>query len=357
MPPPEDAQTVLKAVRLGWAVAEVRGRNRPDAPPGARAERPGPPGHALPLEDEQTPAEQRLQAQRVLAVMAGDLGVDKDANHASYSQAIDSQARVLAEARKGAAGPDAASDPAAQWDALQELIFRFDAHVRYTLAAQSATGAYGYQLGRALAECYWALAPALGTGESPEAWGFLLGPHRCGAMSRLVGDLSAYFPPYTAAAVAGSVQVWRHVAADQNWRANADPYLYRQIRRWYALVIVGRDPMTFVRPYARVRGVMPRVFGYYRGQLVLLVVGIAALVALVSSLSSGTGSALLSLVLGIVGAAGISAGSLSAGRLRQSLNVDMAALAATTAPPYPSVPGSRHPGTLAQMVRERPSDS
>jgi hypothetical protein len=123
MPPPEDAAKVLKAVRLGWAVAEVRGRNRPDAPPGARAEFPVPHGHALPLGDEQTPAELRIKAQWVLAGMARDLGLDTDAKNDSctdmkndsYAEAIDSQAKALYQARKDAGGDNAASDPAAQW--------------------------------------------------------------------------------------------------------------------------------------------------------------------------------------------------------------------------------------------------
>ena len=30
----DDAYDVLSALRLGWSVAEMRGRNRPDGPPG-----------------------------------------------------------------------------------------------------------------------------------------------------------------------------------------------------------------------------------------------------------------------------------------------------------------------------------
>src|SRR5215470_4668148 len=85
---PDDAGRVLTAMRLGWSIAEVRGRNRPNAPPGARARLPGPPGHALPLHVEQTSAELRIEAQAVLAAMARELGVDTGgANRASYSQA------------------------------------------------------------------------------------------------------------------------------------------------------------------------------------------------------------------------------------------------------------------------------
>jgi len=39
-------------MRLGWCIAEVRGRNRPDAPQGAKAALPGPASLALPLHIE-----------------------------------------------------------------------------------------------------------------------------------------------------------------------------------------------------------------------------------------------------------------------------------------------------------------
>jgi len=199
---PEDAGQVMTAMKLGWFIAEVRGRNRPDAPRGTKVRPPGPPGHALPLRIEQTSTELRIEAQAVLGAMARGLGVDGGgANQASYSRAIDAQAEALARARAGgaaarvaatpngaaqagapgpgaAAAPDgeaapgaaavaAAGDPDAQWDALQELIFKFDEHIQDTLASGSDTVACGYQLGRALAESYWALAPALDTDKSP----------------------------------------------------------------------------------------------------------------------------------------------------------------------------------------------
>src|SRR5262245_40210553 len=109
---PDDAGAVLTAIRLGWSIAEVRGRNRPDAPPGAGARLPGLPGHALPLRVEQTPTELRIAAQAVLAAMARDLGVDSGgANQDSYSQAIDARARALAKAREGAPAVGAVAAP------------------------------------------------------------------------------------------------------------------------------------------------------------------------------------------------------------------------------------------------------
>src|SRR5262249_61944381 len=119
------------------------------------------------------------------------------------------------------------------------LIFKFDAHIQDTMASGPDTVACGYQLGRALAEPYWALDPTLGkTAKSPMSWWFLLGTERCSEMSRLVGRLTAYFHPYTAAAVAGSLQACKHVAADESWRGKAGDAPYRQNRRGFKLIVM-----------------------------------------------------------------------------------------------------------------------
>jgi hypothetical protein len=415
---PEDADKVLAALKLGWSIAEARGRNRPDAPPGAKATLPGPPGHALPLHVEQTPTELRIEAQAVLGVMARALGVDDgDAKRASYTEAIDAQAQALAKARAGGAaaraaasdgaaapagpaGPAAAApdgeavpgaaavpgapaaatsaapgDPEAQWNALQELIFKFDAHIQDTLATESDTVANAYQLGRALAEPYWALAPALDTDKSPAAWEFLLGSGRCGEMSRLAGRLEAYFSPYTAAAIAGSVQIWKHVAADKTWRSTADDYLYRQTRHWYELVIMRQDPTTLVQPYALIRNyrLIMRALRIFWPELLGIIVAAAALSGFVVLLGEHKVNSVLNSALGLIAITGFTTAGLLAKlknqaqamvtRLRQDVYTDLVAVAITTVPDMPSVPethiplvpskGTRQNARLVKMTRER----
>jgi hypothetical protein len=478
---PGDAGRVLTAVRLGWYIAEVRGRNRPDAPPGAKAGLPGPPSHALPLHTEQTPTELRIQAQAELAAMAARLGVDGQIGQVSYSTAIDNQAKRLADARapgtaaaaaaaagRAGAGPPAASghgagpaavsgttvgpatpggaampsgstgdagatgavtagaatadgtgadagssadggtagaatagngvtaatgtataapatdgaagDLAAQWDVLQDLIFHFDQHIQDTLASEADTVASGYQLGRALAEPYWALEPDLPNSvKSPAAWWFLLGPERCGEMGRLVGRLSAYFHPYTAAAVAGSVQVWKHVAVDPTWRENADDDLYLQTRRWYELVVMGQDPTTLVQPYALIRNfrMVKRALRIFWPELSGAVIAAAALSAFAVALGEHNINSFLKSALGFIAIAGFSLAGLAAKlknqalamvkRLRQDVYTDLIAVQISTAPlpPAPAPkPGvfasqrkaivkSRQKATVTRMVRER----
>jgi hypothetical protein len=413
----------MTAIRLGWYIAEVRGRNRPDAPPGAKAGLPGPPSQALPLRIEQTPTELRIQAQAELAAMAARLGVDGDVGQVSYSTVIDNQAKRLADARAAVAtaaaaaaagwtgagpaaaggitgGPatpagaviaagstgnapatdGAASDLAAQWDVLQDLIFHFDQHIQDTLASEADAVASGYQLGRALAEPYWALQPDLPNSvKSPAAWWFLLGPERCSEMGRLVGRLSAYFHPYTAAAVAGSVQVWKHVAVDPAWRENADDELYLQIRRWYELVVMGQDPTTLVQPYALIRNfrVVRRTLRIFWPELSGAVIAAAALSAFAVALGEHNINSFLKSALGFIAIAGFSLAGLGAKlknqalamvkRLRQDVYTDLIAVQISTAPlpPAPSPkPGvfasqrkaivkSRQKATVTRMVRER----
>jgi len=392
----------MTAVRLGWFIAEVRGRNRPDAPPGAAERLPGPPGHALPLHVEQTPTELRIAAQGVLAAMARNLGVDgAGANHGSYTAAIEAQAEALAKARAGstaalvaatdgAAAPDAAAavpstvaavvsaapgDPAAQWDALQELIFKFDEHIQDALALGPDTVANGYQLGRALAEPYWALNPAVDTDQSPAAWQFLLGSSRCNEIGRLAGCLGGYLHPYTAAAIAGSVQIWKHVAADKAWRSNAHGYLYRQMRTWYELVVMGQDPTTLVRPYALTRNhrMIMRALRIFWPEVLGIVVAAGALSGFVVLLGENKVNSVLNSALGLIAIAGFTTAGFLAKlkngaqamvtRLRQDVYTDLVAVAITTVPDMPSLPETRVPllpskrtrqnTQLVKMARER----
>jgi len=76
MPAPEDAADVLSVLRLGWYVAEVRGRSRPGGPVPPAESLPNRTDHALPLRIERTPEELRTEAQAVIRELAADLEVD-----------------------------------------------------------------------------------------------------------------------------------------------------------------------------------------------------------------------------------------------------------------------------------------
>lgn len=344
MAAPDDAEAVLAAVRLGWCMAEVRGRNRPDAP-ASQDFLPDRIDHALPLLSERTFEEARVAAQEVLIALAGKVGVDTAPDGSSYAREVDRQAKEIRSLRIGR------SDASTRWDELTGLIYRFDAHIQDSLYAESDTLVCGYQVGRALAECYWALDPSVSDGRNPAAWQFLLGTGRCYEISSLLGRHAVYMHADTAAVIAGSLMVWRQVAEDPLWRERALPHLYRQVRIWHDLTVSNRDPSTYIKPYARRRtwAVAWVTIRSFQGRIALALVGVGALIALIVTLGSGEGTAITTTVLSILTGGGISTAGLSAGRFRSALNTDMTAISITTVPPPPS----GRPNQTVRAVRTR----
>jgi hypothetical protein len=482
---PKDANEVLAALRLGWGLAELRGRNWPGGPPGDLARMPDHDDHALPLRIERGPAELRIEAQSVVAALAKELHVDNSADRASSGAAIDDKAKLLNHVRAAkasaalqralellrapAAGPSdalaralaalqegravqddvvkarrravtaarhtvaqagqqlAAQQQAAQaehpdkelaaaaaaqrataalklelasvageerglaaldqvidtlqqamdghletaeqacidsiqqhqhaiaadvhraWTDLAELIWRFDAHTQDGLTAASESQAIAYQLGRGLAETYWALDPEQPSGST--SWLFLLGPERCSELSRLVGRLSAYMSEYTPAAIAGSVEVWRDVAKTPAWLGNphdASQALYSQVRRWFELLVLGQDPTTLIEPAAIVKDyrTIGRAIQIFWPQLAATVIGLGFLVTLLVLVGAGSSAAWAKTLSGVLAVAGLSLAGLTGAlknsaqamlkRLRQDAYTDLVAIAIQTAPPPPT---------------------
>ena len=443
----EDAHDVLSALRLGWSVAEMRGRNRPDGPPGEVVGMPDHVDHPLPLRIERGKTELRIEIQSVVAELARQLRVDDAPDGTHYSAALDEKTKLLAHARALAAAdalrqaldllgrqqpgpalealdqglatqravvarrrqalavvqfaqaPEAAvraeqascageeaglaalehaiatfeqdpqaaiaqhQDPQAAitqhqdqlaaaarqpWADLAELIWQFDAHVQDRLAALSESQAIGYQLGRGLADTYWALNP--GQEDGAASWGFLLGERRCGELSRLTGRLAAHMGEYTASAIAGSLEVWKAVVATPTWRGPAEQAaqaLYSQIRRWYELIILGQDPTTLIGPAAVMRNyrTLARAFQLFWPELIATVFGLGALITLLFLVNVGGAAAWVKTLSGVLAAVGLSLAGLTGvlknsaqaltKRLRQDAYTDLVALAVQTAPAPP----------------------
>jgi hypothetical protein len=356
---PEDSVEVLSALRLGWYVAEVRGRNRPGGPVPPAEALPNRQGIVLPLRIERTPEESRIEAQVVVRKLAADLGVDTitvDGQQRNQADYINQQATTLAEG-------DPSVAPAA-WHALALSIYQLDAHTQDVLAAESATQAAAYQLGRGLAEVYWALDPSAECDPpAPDCWVFLLGPRRCTELARLAGRLSGYFNPYCCPALAGTLRLWLSVASDPHWRAGAEDCLYQQLRRWYELLILGQDPSTLIKPYAVLRNwhAPLRALRALWIQLVTAVVSLAMVIALITLIVSGSGNAFLKALFGVVGVASLSAATIQVGvkntaqslltRLRQDAYTDLVATAIAEAP---GKPGARRQDTvITEEIRKR----
>jgi hypothetical protein len=480
----DDAHEVLSALRLGWSVAEMRGRNRPGGPSGDISGMPDHIDHPLPLRIERGKTELRIEVQSVVAELAQELGVDDSADGTSLTAALGDTARLLSHVRASKAAdalqqafdllqapsagqvgqdgpspadralgvlrqglaaqqavvvrrqqavaganrilagarqhqppvrghPDQAraeaesartAETAAQlevacrdgeaagvaaleqvigvlqqaiaaspqtaaqagiecirqcqqgfadaagrsWADLAELIWQFDARAQDRLTAISESQAIGYQLGRGLADTYWALDPGQPGGSA--SWSFLLGERRCDELSRQTGRLAAYMAEYTAPAIAGSLEVWKEVVRSPDWLGDpyrADLALYSQIRRWFELIILEQDPTTLVGPAAVMKNyhTLGRALKLFWPELVATIVGVAFLVTLLFLFNVGaagwakTLSAILAVVgfslAGLTGTLKNSAQALLK-RLRQDAYTDLVAQAVLIAPPAPS---------------------
>lgn len=322
MASPNDTAFVLKALRLGWYLAEVRGRNRPDSPEGDGAGLPAGDQHPLPLRSERPPTDRRVEAQGVMAELAMELGVDDSGAGGSFGKRINQEADTMATARQS---PTSAPDTLArQWEDFAATLWDFDSHVQDGLAAWSETQACAYQLGRGLAETYWALDPF--ETRQAQGWTFLLGERRCAELSRLVGRLSAYLGTYTGSAVVGSIEIWREFAKTAVFTRNqpdaaraAQDALRDQIRRWYELIVLGQDPTTLIKPFGVISNfrTFKQAFRQFWPQVVATVIGLGFLAAFLILLGAGAGSGLVKTLGVILAAAGLSVGGIT-GALKNS---------------------------------------
>lgn len=324
MAQPRDTIAVLKAFRLGWYLAEVRGRNRPNSPERDEHWLPGGDYRPLPLRVERTATERRIEGQGVLTELAIRLFVDEDGHGGSYGKRVDQDACHLARSRHAKAQQSVLDQ---QWKDLAEVLWDFDAHIQDELTARSEIQACAYQLGRGLAETYWALDPL----ESADAhgWTFLLGERRCAELGRLVGRISAHLNIYTGSAVVGSIEIWKEFAREAVFDRNdpaqvksamaAQEAMHGQIRRWYELIVLGQDPTTLIRPFGALNGfrMLTQALRQFWPQVVLAVVGLGFLGTFIVLATLGPGNGLAKTLGATIGAAGLSLGGVT-GALKNS---------------------------------------
>jgi hypothetical protein len=366
---PPDGDTVRVALRLGWYMAELRGRYWWQGPRPAVTTLPVDPPYGLPLRAERTEAESRHQSCQTVDSLARQLGVEAPFDARELDGTDDSRrfavrfGAVIAplEAEEDLLSAADPIGPEAQkrddaWTPVACLLHEWDGAIQDSLAARADILANAYLLGRGLCECYWALGPddpAPGSLQEhttvASGWEFLLGAARRRELSRLVGRMGAYVNALTPSAVAGSIEAWGAVAADPRWRQVPDSRsrLYEQLRRWYELLILSRDPTTYVRPYAVLRGwrTTRHALKALWPQLVTALLSAAALGALAWFLTTSHGYAALNVVLGLVGGLGLTAATVVAkaksasqrllARLRQDAYSDLVAVQMASIPLYP----------------------
>lgn len=361
-PSSEDAQSVIASFRFGWAIAELRGRYRPDvshveelpvAPVLKRTE------HALPLANERTPKEQRIEVIKIVAGLSQQLELTfPDTGGQTMADKLDGPIRAL----------DAESKNHKAWNALTEDFYNWDKRIQDALALRPLLSA-AYQLGRGLAETYWELDPGVADQDDSRSWQVVLGEQRRATLKRATARLSAYLDPLTIPAVCVSLDAWGEVASDPGWRREPDArrLLFGQGLLWRDLVRGERRPQDL----AVTRGVIGRVgmiLPVLRAFWPQIVIGLAAVVALVigaSQLASASGSKANNTFISILGGLGITSASLYAhakasatstiDALRKSFEAERVGEVATSRPkvPFTRARLRRLPATAAKQLGHR----
>ncbi len=350
----DDTETVVKAIRLGWAVAEFRGRSRPNASGGAARPESEWPCHALPLTEERSSLELGIEVERVLASLAVDMNVDLGPHHTGPGlRTFSSTARSLAFDIKGvseelAKAPlDIALLSRRQllWNQLAEQVYLWDAAIQDALAIDSVDELAGYNLGRALAETYWSLN-TVATSDLSTSWAHLFGQERRGLINEYLGRLAGHFDPITPPAISGSLSTWSAVASTAPWRSALDclPILREQVRRWYGLLVLRQNAQTFLQPQAILRNwrATRTAVRAFLPELIVLGGGIVATATLVALISTGNGATWTKSLLGILSALGLSSATITSRlkastknlttRLRNEATTDAVAIGLTVVP-------------------------
>jgi hypothetical protein len=301
--PADDADSVRSAFRLGWAVAELRGRHRPDLiedpipDPGPTIQRPD---HALPLANERSPAEQRLEVIHAVNGLSGALGLDFPLDGHTRPQQLDPFLNALSRQ---------SADQAA-WNGLTNALYSWDAQMQDALVMRPGPAA-GYQLGRGLAETYWSLYPEVTDPNDARCWLFLLGARRRATLKRYTARLVAFLDPLVLPAVSASLDSWGDVAGDEQWRKHPDArkQLYAQGLLWRDLIRGERrpedlDPVPVGDMLQEVK-LVRKLWSAFWPQLALALLGSVILIAGVIGLVTGFENRSIATAFAVLGALGL----------------------------------------------------
>ncbi|MDQ6721529.1 MAG: hypothetical protein M3003_12150 [Candidatus Dormibacteraeota bacterium] len=369
-----DTADVLTAIRLGWAMAEVRARYwmAYGAPAAHVAARPAPPTGAaqslrnfLPLGGERSGHELAIQASAMVAGLARTLRLDVDCTELSWvGDAAGTASDYLARLTRGLE-----QSAEAAWLRFSEFLYAWDARIQDRLAAGSFTESSGYLLGRGLAEICW--GPVLaGSGDAPAAprdWSGFLGEPRRRKLLTYLDRLAGYFHPLTAPAIRCSLSAWGEVADDPDWRAQprTAEELNVQALVWRDLLLGQRDPESLIATNWNLGKARSgwRVFRIFWPQVLIAAIGILFLSGAAwiladpkDAMSHGLGA-----VLGVLGFFGVTGASLHAraknteqqllARVRLTYERDLLADVATLRPAKQLV--ERRPYLLRHLVSSR----
>jgi hypothetical protein len=325
------------ALNLGWSMAELRGRIRYGhvEPPGTvDYQFPREEFHALPIGGEHSLVEQQIATRVAVGLLADRFSLNEPLPKRKEpppdtikALAMDLE-RKLEAAEKGSAPvrPDAypaGSEVARAWEAAAEALYYWDEQIQDGLGV-SAELLAAYQLGRGLAEAFWALNPDAPEPEvkptvastvsppHPGSWEFLLGPRRQQMLGAYLGLLEGAFAPLTGSAVRGPLTRWCALVADRQVRDRSEAALVAlrgQVHNWRDVLLGSRDPVSFAKGFGlklafrqalRVAQTLPLETFLLLGGIGLLALAGYAL----GSDTTKTGTAVAASVLGFFGVTG-----------------------------------------------------
>jgi len=325
------------ALNLGWSMAELRGRIRYGhvEPPGTvDYQFPREEFHALPIGGEHSLVEQQIATRVAVGLLADRFALDAPlpGRKEPPAETIRTLAMALEQkleaAEKGSAPvrPDAhaaGSEVARAWEDAAEAIYYWDEQIQDGLGV-SAELLAAYQLGRGLAEAFWALDPDAPEPETkptvtstaspphPGSWEFLLGPRRQQMLGAYLGLLEGAFAPLTGSAVRGPLMSWCALVADRQVRNRSETALLAlrgQLHNWRDVLLGARDPISFAKGFGlklalrqalRVAQTLPLETFLGLGGIALLALAGYAL----GSDTTKTGTAVAASVVGFFGVTG-----------------------------------------------------
>jgi hypothetical protein len=311
--PPIDLEQMRTAFRLGWAVAELRGRYRPDlflhpeagAPAAFKRDKDE---HPLPLGNERKNREVRIEVFQGAAGLSKALNLDLEVDGAETLEHIRDVIACLEDT-------DAATRRA-QWPEVADAFYSWDAQLQDALVVPAICAA-AYQLGRALGDTYWALDPERSE-QDMGSWAFLFGSYRQQTLERLIARLSAYLGPLVTIALEESFNAWNELAADPDRRSEEGvrAALYQQGLLWRDLIRGERQPLDLAPLTAtdawKEISVYRKAFETLKVPLIVGVAFAALLAGGGALLASGTAYPGLTSAFAILGALGVTSAGLYA---------------------------------------------
>jgi len=340
---------VVRALRLGWSVAELRGRYREqlEQDPNSEAGKFDRTGNPLPLQEERNANELAIEVEKAIVALAAELKLEVAADALRKST-------TAAQKAKGTGGW------AAAWSGLAESLYKVDASFQDGLYAGGLAGSAAYQLGRGLAEVTWALDPTATAG--PTSLSFLLSEGRITAMRRLLVRLRQNVDEVSATAIEFTLQAWQPVArswptsaaaakaeTDTTRKAEAESTqraaviaLREQARVWHDLLLdqvpwaTLVDPTTAIKRRPSLGPLKPFWPELLLGTAGVIGLGLALLVV------SQKGAGAIPTLLAVLSAAGVSAAGLRAmvkdqtqnliEQMRRAFNMELAGTAVLRLP-------------------------